>query len=205
MAKKIESTLPLVLESAKEEFLEKGFEKASMRSIAQNAGVTTGALYVRFSSKDALFEELVSPIAATLFGAFSQGTEQGKEAMRDGSADRIWKISEGVIGSLIDYFYANRDLVLLLLNCAGGSSQEGFLESVVDEEVRQAFDYVDAIRAKGLSVPAVDKDQLHVLLGAQMHAVAEVLRRESDREKAQTRIRDIARFFEFGWRELFET
>ena len=35
-------------ESAMQEFLEKGFMKASLRSICKNAGVTTGALYFFF-------------------------------------------------------------------------------------------------------------------------------------------------------------
>ena len=35
-------------ESAMQEFLEKGFMKASLRSICKHAGVTTGALYFSF-------------------------------------------------------------------------------------------------------------------------------------------------------------
>ena len=42
-------------ESAMQEFLEKGFMKASLRSICKNAGVTTGALYFFFQDKDDLF------------------------------------------------------------------------------------------------------------------------------------------------------
>ena len=37
------------------EFMEKGFLKASLRSICREAGVTTGALYFFFQDKDDLF------------------------------------------------------------------------------------------------------------------------------------------------------
>ena len=36
-----------LLECAKAEFMEKGFTKASLRSICTKAGVTTGALYIK--------------------------------------------------------------------------------------------------------------------------------------------------------------
>ena len=36
---------PRILESARTEFLASGFEKASLKTICEGAGVTTGALY----------------------------------------------------------------------------------------------------------------------------------------------------------------
>ena len=44
-----------LLKSGKREFLECGFEKASLRSICAGAGVTTGAFYSNFRAKDDLF------------------------------------------------------------------------------------------------------------------------------------------------------
>ena len=48
-----------LLKVAKEEFLELGYEKASMRKICKKAGVTTGALYFFFKDKNDLFGALV--------------------------------------------------------------------------------------------------------------------------------------------------
>ena len=48
-------TLTRIHQAAMEEFLEKGFADASLRQIVKNAGVTTGAFYGYYSSKDALF------------------------------------------------------------------------------------------------------------------------------------------------------
>ena len=52
-------TLQKILEAAKREFLEKGFKSASLRSIVKTAGVTTGAFYGYYASKEDLFEALV--------------------------------------------------------------------------------------------------------------------------------------------------
>ena len=73
MSKPDKSIDPKILEAAKKEFLEKGYEKASTNVICKNAGVTWGALQKRYEGKDALFCALVSPVAeefkATLIGA----------------------------------------------------------------------------------------------------------------------------------------
>ena len=52
----------LILQAAKAEFLEKGFEKASLRSIAAAAGVTKGNIYTYFENKGELYTALVEPV-----------------------------------------------------------------------------------------------------------------------------------------------
>ena len=54
-----QTTLDLIYQAAMEEFLDKGFKSASLRNIVKTAGVTTGAFYGYFDSKEALFEALV--------------------------------------------------------------------------------------------------------------------------------------------------
>ena len=60
--KKKSDTYTEILKNAKAEFLQNGFEKASMRSIAAMTGITAGALYKHFPSKAAIFEALVQPL-----------------------------------------------------------------------------------------------------------------------------------------------
>ena len=49
MRTKNELAVDKILECAKEEFMEKGFEGASMRSIAEKSGYATGMVYGRFA------------------------------------------------------------------------------------------------------------------------------------------------------------
>ena len=70
MEERTAATLEKIQEAARAEFLDKGFQGASLRQIVKNAGVTTGAFYGYFSSKEALFNALVEPHATALMGKF---------------------------------------------------------------------------------------------------------------------------------------
>jgi TetR/AcrR family transcriptional regulator, transcriptional repressor for nem operon len=61
----------LLLETAGRLFRERGIDGVGVAEIAREAGLTHGALYAHFQSKDALAAE-----------AFSQGLERSREAMR---------------------------------------------------------------------------------------------------------------------------
>jgi len=49
-----------IMDGARQVFLEKGFDAASMNDIARAAGVSKGTLYVYFENKERLFVELIS-------------------------------------------------------------------------------------------------------------------------------------------------
>ena len=90
-------TLTRIHQAAMEEFLEKGFADASLRQIVKNAGVTTGAFYGYYSSKDALFTALVEPHAAAVMGIFR--TAGGGTAQPCGG--RIQRMRQGNAGVCI--------------------------------------------------------------------------------------------------------
>ena len=56
--------------AAMAEFSEKGYMGASLRRIAERAGVTVGAIQTRYSSKDALFTSLLRPLLDAIEAAF---------------------------------------------------------------------------------------------------------------------------------------
>ena len=53
-----------LLSCGKREFLEKGYAKANLRSICEASGVTTGAFYFSFASKEALLRAILDPFIA---------------------------------------------------------------------------------------------------------------------------------------------
>lgn len=56
----------LILDSAREVFIENGLEGASLRAVAARAGYTPAALYFHFDSKEALYAEVLAQSLASL-------------------------------------------------------------------------------------------------------------------------------------------
>ena len=75
MRKKDDLAIEKIIECAKTEFLEKGFEGASMRRVAENAGYTTGMLYGRFADKGELFKAIVKASAEKLYSYYTEVQE----------------------------------------------------------------------------------------------------------------------------------
>ena len=63
-----------LLDAALEVFWRDGVTRASLQAIAQEAGVTRGALYWHFKNKEDLFETLFEQQYADLFAAFNDQT-----------------------------------------------------------------------------------------------------------------------------------
>ena len=55
-----------IVAAAIAEFREKGYRSASMRAIAEAAGITVGNVYRYFESKDALFRTIMEPVSRQL-------------------------------------------------------------------------------------------------------------------------------------------
>ena len=73
---------PRIFESARKEFLENGFEKASLKAICEGAGVTTGALYKRYKGKEDLFCAVVDQTVKDLYEvAHSRGDRDRKSVV----------------------------------------------------------------------------------------------------------------------------
>ena len=51
-----------VNKAIKEEFLEKGYEAASIRDIGARAGMTSAGLYRHYADKEAMFNAMVEPL-----------------------------------------------------------------------------------------------------------------------------------------------
>lgn len=70
-------------------FAERGFDAATMDEIAERAGVTKPLLYQHFSSKRALYLELVDTVAEELLGSIGSATTSAagpREQVEDGFA-----------------------------------------------------------------------------------------------------------------------
>ncbi|MBQ9614631.1 MAG: TetR/AcrR family transcriptional regulator [Lachnospiraceae bacterium] len=113
-----------LLSSGKDQFLAYGFEKASLRTICKNAGLTTGAFYNHFSGKEDLFSSLVEPMIHGFRKMYQEVISQELADLTTGVENELTSIT---------YAISHKDEFRLLFECSKGTKFEGFKEYLIQE------------------------------------------------------------------------
>lgn len=202
MRKKDELAVDIILECAKKEFMEKGFEGASMRAIAERAGYTTGMLYGRFADKSQLFREFVSAAADRLFGYFS-GAEDAFAAF---PADRQYREMHSYVGEkvdvMMDIIYDNFDAFKLIVCKSAGSGYEYYIDQMIEIETKNTMRFIRALNEAGIPINEVRADLSHMLSSAMFNGIFEVVAHDLPREEAKHYVVQVEEFFNAGWDKL---
>ena len=181
MEEKSPATLERIQQAALEEFSERGFLGASLRQIVRNAGVTTGAFYVYFSSKEALFASLVEPHAAALMGRFMEAQTSFAGMPEEEQPKHMGEASGDYVDWMVDYICQHREPVKLLLCRAEGTSYEHFAHNMVEIEVEYTLKYMEVLRR--LDVYKRQAQHVHHPRSGQF-AQADVLPADGEEENA---------------------
>ena len=194
MEEKISVTLESIQQAAMQEFLDKGFQGASLRQIVKNAGVTTGAFYGYFSSKEALFNALVEPHAAALMGKFMEAQTSFAELPEEQQPSHMGVESRTYL-----------EPVKLLLTRSEGTSYEHFVHNMVEVEVEYTLQYMEVLRRLGKDIPELDKSLCHIIASGMMSGIFEIVVHDMPREQALRDVDQLRDFYTAGWLKLMGT
>lgn len=195
-------TLQNILNAGKKEFLQKGFKSASLRNIVKEAGVTTGAFYGYFSSKEALFASIVEPHAAAIMGKFMQVQLDFADLPYEEQPEHMGVDSADCVDWMIEYMYGHYEEVKILICCSDGTSYETFVDNMVDVEVDATFKYINVLKSLGNNVPHIDKDLAHMIASGLYNGIFEVLRHDMPKDRAKQFIVQLREFHTAGWYKI---
>lgn len=204
MEEKTLPTLERIQQAALDEFSEKGFLGASLRQIVKHAGVTTGAFYGYFSSKEALFASIVEPHAAALMGRFMEAQTGFAELSEEEQPQHMGEASGDYVNWMVDYICDHREPVKLLLCRAEGTSYEHFVHNMVEIEVEYTLKYMDVLRRSGREVPELKKSLCHIIASGMFSGLFEIAVHDMPREQALRDITQFRSFYTAGWLKLME-
>ncbi len=197
-----QSTLEMIQAAAKAEFLEKGFQAASLRQIVKNAGVTTGAFYGYFSSKEALFASIVEPHAAAVMGRFMTAQIDFSNLPKEEQPEHMGVESAECVNWMIDYMYDHYDEFKILICRSDGTSYENFVHNMVEVEVDYTFRYIDVLKELGREAPPIDKELCHMIASGMFDGIFEILRHDMPKERAKIFIKQLREFHTAGWLKI---
>ena len=178
----------LILKNAKIEFLDKGFEKASMRTIARQSGLTVGAIYRYFKSKEDLFEALVQPTLDELMKIFMRelddaSNKQKYTNIQEGYDMGLIESHTGIL-CFLDYLYDNFDDFTLLFKCSQGTKFENIQDFFVDMEVKGSKMYIAEMEARGIMKNPFTETELHIFCSMSITPIFEIIDHRYDYEEA---------------------
>ncbi|MDO5713353.1 MAG: helix-turn-helix domain-containing protein [Tissierellia bacterium] len=135
---------------AKSEFLERGYEEASLREIARKSGVTTGAIYGYFKDKNELFETVVKKELHTLMeihNEFNHDTNHKTMELLEifNNFENDVEKQRILIEKSLSYYkflYENRALFLLLIYKIEGNRYEKYLDEFIEMDYQSSLEII---------------------------------------------------------------
>ncbi len=187
-----------IIQAATAEFLAFGFQKASMRRIAQRANLSTGALYTRYESKDALFCSIAKDVLSEIGNAFEPVYQSYMEAQTSASVEAILaaiRQEEQAAQRILCQYY---DQCVLLYCRSEGSSLQAKLEQFLTHKAQDTVAYLE-----GIAKQEVNADGVAMILEEQFYCYRAILQKGLSKEKTMACLKMAEEFHEAGWRELF--
>ena len=203
MASRIEGLDDIILKHAKIEFLQKGFAEASLRTIAQNAGVSTSTIYTRYLDKEGLFRYLITPVADGFKELLQLQLSNFSSLPQDEKKEKYLEYSNQGFSGLITYIYNYFDEFKLLISCSPGTIYQDFLESLVLLDTECTKHFLEQVGSRTLSERNVTDGFLHVVSSAFYSGIFEVVIHNMACEEAENYINELRVFYSTGWQAYF--
>lgn len=202
MPKRIIGVSERLLAHAKDEFLSKGFQHASLRDIAQKAGTSPRAIYTRFPDKEGLFAAIVGPAADGFLQLFQDFSSDFWDQRRASPASPVLSDNSVYVAfyfRLIDYAYAHKDEFTLILRCAEGTRYADFIEQLTVINCGYLEEYNGR---RALPNAEATARLLHMLTHAFYAGLFEPLLHGMSREDAHFYVEKLCTFFVCGTQGL---
>ena len=197
-----ESTLTRIHQAAKAEFLEKGFRGASLRNIVKSVGMTTGAFYGYYKSKEELFEALVGEPHDYLIGRFKDAQREFAQLPHEQQPEVMGDISGLCMYDMLHYAYAHLEECKLILCCSEGTRFSGLIDEMVEIEVESTHTYLAVLNELGRPPPKIDPKLEHILITGMFHTFFELVIHEMPLRDAENYIREMRAFYTAGWMKI---
>lgn len=188
-----------IMAAARKEFVEAGFEKSSMRSIAERCGMTAAGIYRHCRDKEDLFDQIVSP-AVERINAWIDAHVAGYVDAVNREEHLQWRDSE--VDMMRKVVYPHMEEYHLLLAKSQGSKYENFLHDLTERHQSQLLAFLPMLKSRGYAVWDIDPKALHLLLSAYTTAMFEPVIHNYTMEEALRCLETVEAFFLPGWKQL---
>ena len=196
------NTRAKILRAAKQEFFTNGFADTNVRTIAEKAGVTTGALYNLFDNKDGIFEALVSGVFDEFLNIIMNHDVVGAENfdMKMSGLSAIIELSQRRFLRMIDFFYDNWDAMKLIVCCSKRSAYEHIFDKAIDITERETFQW---LKQDGVKMSRRIRFFIHVMVTSHFENLKEIFYHNLKKSEAVEYVLDFNIYHCAGWKQYW--
>ena len=203
MSTKAEDTEKNILNTARKHFLKDGFSGASLRNIVKDAGLTTGAFYKYYPTKEALFDALTDPYIEHIYQIYDRVVEDFEKLSAKEQTSNMSDTSGDGMDQMIDYIYEHYDNFRLLLKGGDSGKFETFIHNMVDREMRSSLEYVKKMKEDGIEIPIVGESLMHMIYTGFFSSIFQIIEHDIDKETAKRNVHKLREFNTGGWARLW--
>lgn len=185
-----------LIESAKKEFLEYGFQNANLRRISADSGVSTNSIYTRFGDKSGLFTAVVKPAADGLMHMYLDSISGASECKNAKAATNMG--DEGTV-LVLKYIYDNFDAFYLIFCNSAGTEYEHYFDKLAEIEESFYREFANQFAKDGQSVSDFF---VHVVCRTGWQYIYEVVSHKLPYEEAASFMKSIREYSFAGWAKV---
>ncbi len=197
-----QTTLEKILSAACQEFLQKGFQGASLRSIVRQAGVTTGAFYGYFRSKEEIFDALVKEPYTHLLELYRTILDDFQKKPPQAQCANMADYTKAGMERMTAYIYDHFDRFKLILCGAEGTAYENLIHDVTQMDCDATRAFAQTMEQNGIPMKRIHPQLEHMLTSSMFYAYFEIVIHDIPRENAAEYIEQLVSFYEAGWQQI---
>lgn len=194
----VDKTKDFIIKAAKKEFLENGYTGSNLRSIAKEAGVTTGAIYFFFDSKEDLFVTVIRPPLEELKQCFFH---HWREEVTNIKNHELTSEHEDINAAkeIIDIMFRNREVMTLILE----NREHPFIFSWMEEMVSYAEKHI--LNYFSLSHASIEPSLSHWLSHIQFERFIYIFEHCQNMSEVEKELHFMIKFMRGGFFALLES
>lgn len=184
--------------AAMEEFSSKGYAGASLRKIAEKAGVTVGAIQTRYSSKDELFASLVKQLLDDIEAMFRGVKADYYSGAEKDLLSQLKTSMRHESDAILHLIFAHYEQAVLLFYRSAGSALAHYFDKVVQSKIDESIAFFCAAGCTG-----VDEMLLGMLISTQFESYRRIVADCPDARCAEQCMQSLMTYHFGGWAALF--
>lgn len=189
-----------IIEAAKKEFLEKGYNGASLRKIAEQAGVTIGAIRIRYRTKDDLFQSLVQPFMSAVDITFRQLKDEYFSVEFNEPIAHLKTAMQDETNAMLKLIFEHYEEAVLLLCRSDGSRLESFFEQLVERKITESLLFFRQYHIMGMK-----ENVFRLLIFAQYNSYRQIVSEGFSEETARESMETAMLYHIGGWTALLNS